>query len=191
MTIRREADAVIRDPFNPTAPGDYGASPETVRGVLETLAGTKDKLYDLRYPGVLASYDELSRRDEVGKSIAVLCHRTLEHAIELTVRAAAVTPFAASSAFVDELLATLGRPTVQADPEDRGALEKYRLLERREDGGFTLLRLRHIIAGHDMEVGLRVESLPPQRAYAIALDKDDLWRKNGHVVYDERRPRPR
>jgi len=191
MTIRREADAIVRDPFDPAAPGDYAASPEAMREVLETLAGKNDDLYDPRYPGPLQNYIELHRRDESGGAIVILGHRTLEHCLELTIQVVPIGSYLAASHFVIDLLATLSRPTVKADPEDRGALEKYRLLERREEGSFTVLRLRHILTKDDMEVAFRVEPVPAERAYALALEQDEIWRKSGHVVFDERNVRPR
>lgn len=186
MTIRREGSAIIRDPFNEASPGDYAAPEATVRAIQATLAGSGEKLYDIRYPGPLKDYAEVSQEIAGDHAVAILRHQTLEHCIEITSRAKPLGSVQNGDHFAGEILSTLARPTVQADERDQGELGKYGFLERREEGGFTVLKLVHTMTSHQMEVAVRAAGVPPRRAYDIALDMDEVWRKGGNVVYDER-----
>jgi hypothetical protein len=191
MTIRREADVLVRDPFDPNAPGDYLASEAAARAVVDALAGDKDKLFDPRYPGVLGNYVLVSHRQAADGAVAILRHKTLDHCMTLSVHAAPLGSYRGADHDIADLTATLSRPTIQYEPQDRGALENYTLESRREEGGLTHLVLRHFRSGNQVDVSLGVVPVAPRRAYEHALDQDDLWRKAGHTVYDERHPRPR
>ena len=111
---------------------DRDVASEAARAVLAALVGTPGRLFDPRDPGV----------------VTLLRHATLSHCLELTVR---VVPDDA------DLRATLGRPTILYDERDRGALENFAFVSRRDDDGFAHLRLRHIVSGREVELALRVE----------------------------------
>lgn len=193
MTFRREAAVIIRDPFSPTSPGDYVAPADAVRAALDVLAGTGDRLYDPRATRPLEGYHILKRTQEATGSVAILRHRASEHCLEITVRVTVVSSTvgaAVAASLASEVVASLSIAPCQFDDQDRGALESYVLLARRQEGELTIVKVQHRQKPVVLDVAIRVTPVPAEQAYRNALDQDEVWRANGTVVFDERHPRP-
>jgi hypothetical protein len=76
----------------------------------------------------------------------------------------------------------------------------FKTVERAEHDGRTVLTLWHISTDACVEVSFRqdggekkdfeVRAVPPEAAYARALDADEKSRAYGTTIYNERHPKP-
>lgn len=130
-----------------------------VSEVKAVLAGTPERLYDLRYRGVLDEFKVVEREVDGGRARLVLAHPTRGR-LEVIVEARPATVSGASrpanATEIDDVLLTFAGAAAMADPQDRGALEHYREVARQEEGGATTLTLVRRGGKAGLELTIRV-----------------------------------
>lgn len=83
----------------------------------------------------------------------------------------------------------------------RRSPDNWTEVSRRTEGGRVHVVYQHLQYDSAVEVtfitspsGLESDEeahpLPPEQAYAIALEQDEFYRARGHRIYNERHPRP-
>lgn len=83
----------------------------------------------------------------------------------------------------------------------RSSPDQWTEVSRRDEGGRVRVIFQHRLDDAAVEVTFTVSPdgheddheahpLPPEQAYAIALEQDDLYRAYGQRIYNERHPRP-
>ena len=133
---------------------------DAARAVPDVFAGTPGRLYDPRAPGVIADYRRVAREVAPGRARLELERDGAR--LEVIVR---VTPVAvgtarpANAAEVEDVLLTFAGAAAMEDPADRGALEHYREVERREEGGATVLTLQRRGGKSGLEVAIATRGL--------------------------------